>query len=406
MKQTLRITLIAVALGLATSHASAQLKATFYGESTFRGFQTYWNGFNAVSVERDNPIQASNSNPEQSSWVSVASDPSTFNVPRAVTEYANGAPYYVPVVRQNKAVSGTGINRIVNGGAGTGGALQLELASDNAGIVVVNTGINDASLGMSADSFSNQMNAIMYFTQRTGKYLIVLKPNVIGEGTNQRETRLATYRNAITNLVNNNPIYASHVTVIENRVTNLDQVADGIHPTAAGYDVQAKALRDEFAASVQRITRERRIASLYVGFLNRVPEAEGGAYWLGRLNNGESETSVAQSFYSATPGFGNVGLTGQELITKYYLNAFGRIPDAAGLNYWEGRRQIVGNGAVLIEILEAAAATNSKDSLILAQKINVGVTYAFILRRSAVNTSALSGIDGNPQKVLDVTTTF
>lgn len=405
MKQ-IRTTLLAVALGLTTSYASAQLKATFYGESSFRGFQTYWDGAKAVSVERDNPIQKSNSNPDQSGWVGVASDPSTFNVPRAVTEYTNGFPYYVPVVRKNKAVSGTRIDRIVNGGVGTGGALQLELASDNAGVVVVNTGINDATQGTSVSSFSSQMNAIMYFTQRTGKYLIVLKPNVISEGTNQRETRLAKYRTAITNLLNNNPIYANHVTVIENRVTSLDQVVDGIHPTAASYDVQAKALREEFAARARRVTRERRIASLYIGFFNRVPEAEGGAYWLGKLNNGESEAFVAQTIYNIAPGYGNVGLTGPELIKKYYLNIFNRLPDAQGLNYWESRRQVIGNGAVLVEILNAAENANNSDSLILAQKINVGVTYGFILRRTAINATALNGIDGNPYKVLEVTTAF
>ncbi|MDP4028816.1 MAG: choice-of-anchor D domain-containing protein [Gallionella sp.] len=100
--------------------------------------------------------------------------------------------------------------------------------------------------------------------------------------------------------------------------------------------IQAKAASIA-AADLQRLQE------LYVAFFNRVPAADGLAYWIDRFKAGSTINQVAESFYAA--GVQNASLTGfssamsnSEFINVIYRNVLGRPEGAAavGMNYWSG----------------------------------------------------------------------
>lgn len=84
-----------------------------------------------------------------------------------------------------------------------------------------------------------------------------------------------------------------------------------------------------------------RIMELYVAFFNRVPDADGLAYWIGQMNAGQSIPQIAQSFYNAgiqysdLTGFSS-GMSNADFVNLVYKNVLGRTggADEKGLGYW------------------------------------------------------------------------
>ena len=98
--------------------------------------------------------------------------------------------------------------------------------------------------------------------------------------------------------------------------------------------IQAKAASIP-AADLQRIEE------LYIAFFNRVPDADGLAYWIDQYKSGLTLLQIADAFYSAAVGqFSSqtgysATMTNTAFVSKIYLNVLGRAnPDSAGLNYW------------------------------------------------------------------------
>lgn len=77
---------------------------------------------------------------------------------------------------------------------------------------------------------------------------------------------------------------------------------------------------------------------LYWGFFGRAPEDGGLDYWVRRLRNGATITSVARSF-GGTPEFRAVYGTASDatVVDRAYRNTLGREPDATGRAYWIDR---------------------------------------------------------------------
>jgi methionine-rich copper-binding protein CopC len=70
------------------------------------------------------------------------------------------------------------------------------------------------------------------------------------------------------------------------------------------------------------------LEELYVGFFNRIPEAEGLGYWIGQLQGGMSLGTIANRFYEAGVAFGvyNAAMTDEAFIAKVYHYVLGRAP--------------------------------------------------------------------------------
>ena len=87
----------------------------------------------------------------------------------------------------------------------------------------------------------------------------------------------------------------------------------------------------------------QRIEELYVAFFNRVPDADGLAYWIGQMNAGQSINQIAESFYNAGIQFSSLTgfsstMSNDDFVNVIYRNVLGRSEggDTGGLTYWSG----------------------------------------------------------------------
>ena len=87
------------------------------------------------------------------------------------------------------------------------------------------------------------------------------------------------------------------------------------------------------------------LVELYIAFFNRVPDADGLAYWVDEIKNGMTMDQLANSFYDAAIHY--TSLTGysatmsnSDFVKIIYTNVLGRsgatAPPAEDVNYWAG----------------------------------------------------------------------
>lgn len=108
----------------------------------------------------------------------------------------------------------------------------------------------------------------------------------------------------------------------------------------------------------------RSIIDLYVAFFNRVPDADGLAYWLQQLKTGLSFDQISNSFYSAAVRYSaqtgySSSMTNQEFVKVIYKNVLGRsgslAPSDEEVNYWAGELQRgVTKGSMIQAMLNSA----------------------------------------------------
>jgi Ca2+-binding RTX toxin-like protein len=105
------------------------------------------------------------------------------------------------------------------------------------------------------------------------------------------------------------------------------------------------------------------ILELYIAFFNRIPEADGVAYWLGEFKKGSTINQIAESFYNAGLSFSN--LTGysatmpnSDFVKVVYKNVLGRSDggDASGVAYWSEQlsTQKASRGSLVSDMLNSA----------------------------------------------------
>ena len=83
------------------------------------------------------------------------------------------------------------------------------------------------------------------------------------------------------------------------------------------------------------------LTELYVAFFNRVPEADGLAYWIGQAKSGMTIAQMADAFYYAAQLYPQqtgyrAGMSDADFVNHIYRNTLGRSEgaDAGGLKYW------------------------------------------------------------------------
>lgn len=105
-----------------------------------------------------------------------------------------------------------------------------------------------------------------------------------------------------------------------------DGIANGVivDPGAIGYQVPAA------------ITADDQLATLYINYYDRAPDAEGYAYWKNLMDHeGWSFYDISEGFYEH-PKFQQdyEGLTNEEIATKLYFNTFGLEGEQSGIEFW------------------------------------------------------------------------
>lgn len=134
----------------------------------------------------------------------------------------------------------------------------------------------------------------------------------------------------------------------------------------------------------------QRLVELYVAFFNRVPDADGLAYWIGEVKAGRSINLVAESFYEAgiqyteLTGF-SANMSNTAFINVVYRNVLGRSDgaDAEGLAYWNEKLAdgSESRGSLVSTILDAAHGLKGNLAWgwvanLLDNKIAVAKTFA------------------------------
>lgn len=130
------------------------------------------------------------------------------------------------------------------------------------------------------------------------------------------------------------------------------------------------------------MTPVEQITSLYIGYFGRAPDPVGLNYWVGRLADGFSLAEIAESFsvqaesqakypYLANPNIASP----QAFITQVYLNLFNRVPDAEGLAYWTAQLESGTDiGDFILDVI--SGAVTNPDRAIIENKVEVGVDFA------------------------------
>lgn len=105
------------------------------------------------------------------------------------------------------------------------------------------------------------------------------------------------------------------------------------------------------------------LVELYIAFFNRVPDAEGLAYWIGQMNAGQKLNQIAESFYQAGIQFSDLtgfsaSMNNADFVNVVYRNVLGRKDgaDADGLKYWVGSLETgsASRGSLVSTILASA----------------------------------------------------
>ncbi|MEJ6021960.1 DUF4214 domain-containing protein [Ramlibacter sp. PS4R-6] len=104
------------------------------------------------------------------------------------------------------------------------------------------------------------------------------------------------------------------------------------------------------------------LESLYVGFFNRIPEADGLDFWINQVRAGKSIVQVADNFYSAAlqypaqTGY-SAAMTNADFVNLVYRNSLGRSEgaDPEGLTYWtDALAHGTSRGYLVDQILQSA----------------------------------------------------
>lgn len=163
-------------------------------------------------------------------------------------------------------------------------------------------------------------------------------------------------------------------------------------------DVTVNLLLPELMKQVP-IEDANAIIELYIAYFNRVPDADGLAYWLDALKNGMTFAQIADSFYSAAVFYSSETgysreMKNDEFVRVLYKNVLGRsgnlAPSTAEINYWVGElARGVSRGDMIRSMLTSArtytadpvwkfvpALLDSKLQVAMIFSVHHGLSYA------------------------------
>ncbi|MEP5732092.1 MAG: DUF4214 domain-containing protein [Sulfitobacter sp.] len=143
---------------------------------------------------------------------------------------------------------------------------------------------------------------------------------------------------------------------------------------------------------------------LYIAYFNRAPDALGLYFWGSAFANGTSLDEIASLFLDQdeTRATYPADATNLEFATAVYSNVLGRVPDQAGLDFWQGQLDSgnVSRGAFILEVLRGAKADPASDASqefidlqlgdrgYLADKTDIGTYYSVIKGLSDVSDAS------------------
>jgi hypothetical protein len=176
--------------------------------------------------------------------------------------------------------------------------------------------------------------------------------------------------------------------------SNADTTVPGVADTLTSIerlqfaDKSVNLTVGELAKSVSTAALDS-LVELYIAYINRVPDADGMAYWIGKLKEGQSLAQIGDSFYSAAIQYADLtdyapNMSDEAFVKVIYKNVLGRSSvDADGLKYWTGALATgAETHASLVSTILSSAHTFKGDAGygyvadLLDNRIAVGKTFA------------------------------
>lgn len=118
--------------------------------------------------------------------------------------------------------------------------------------------------------------------------------------------------------------------------------------------------RDGAAVAVHALLQDPEFADhasivrLYLGFLDRLPEATGIEFWIDRRRGGTDLTTIATQFAEASSFELGATLSDQAFVRRVYETILDRPAELEGLAYWTGRlNDGMPRGRLLLEVSES-----------------------------------------------------
>jgi Domain of unknown function (DUF4214) len=150
-------------------------------------------------------------------------------------------------------------------------------------------------------------------------------------------------------------------------------------------------------ASTGSAVAQLQVSQLYVALFGRAPDTEGLNYWVGRLQAGESVSTLADAMYAVQPArqYYPAGLSPRDVVGSFYRNVLGRDADTGGLDYWTAKLNIKGatEGSVIAEMIAVVVNYNGtvaegiKSSNFFNNRANAALYYAQTVGMLGINTS-------------------
>jgi hypothetical protein len=95
---------------------------------------------------------------------------------------------------------------------------------------------------------------------------------------------------------------------------------------------------DEIAHHPERTTLRHPVIRLYLAYFDRAPDHAGLDHWIAKRANGTKLDTISQSFANSSEFKNTYGaLSNVEFLELVYANVLDRAPDANGIAYWTGR---------------------------------------------------------------------
>lgn len=148
------------------------------------------------------------------------------------------------------------------------------------------------------------------------------------------------------------------------------------------------------------------VSQLYVALFGRAPDGEGLGFWVNKLAGGTSLVEVANTMYAvpAARAYYPSFMTNQEIIASFYVNVLGRTADAEGLAFWTGKLNAAGatTGSVITEMIRVVVNYTGTDpagitsAALFNNKAKVAQWYGEQNGNIAGATDILSTVTSNP----------
>lgn len=135
----------------------------------------------------------------------------------------------------------------------------------------------------------------------------------------------------------------------------------------------------------------RDLLDLYIAFFNRVPDADGLAYWIDQYKAGMSLENISQSFYAAAQVYSaqtgyTANMTNADFVRLIYKNVLGRTgayaPPEADVQYWASNLQKGTTRGSLVSTMLVSARSFTNDATwgwvptLLNNKVELGKYFA------------------------------